>query len=584
MRSSLVLLFGALMLASSLLAVVLFKHLSYPLFWADEAETAMMGRRILEVGYPYVHGPKGTVYSLWHQGAIGIDEATDAYTGSAWAQFYVAAIGEVFAAGSDDPYRKTAWHRLPFALSGFIGLIVLGLGVLPSLPGPNRKLLFSTAYALLLAYSVSLILHLREVRYYGLVVLVGSGILLVFFRRNVFGTLGRVGYGVWIVLLLFLLFNVFYPAFTVFGIAIAVYHAVRIGAGPGSWRARASEWMRAVLPLLVAVAAVLPLLTFFDFVEQGRSWTERFGFDAYLPNLAFVFTSLLRHDFLAPALALRVAALALRPARAVLEESQAQRQRLEIASFLFQLIVIYAVFIAQLPFLFERYFIVLSPLVILLLLLDAFSVYDFVRAAPRADGTGRNHRLRLTRRIGRVAGLVSLACFAGSVWIRAPEFASRLYEVTHRYQGPLDFVIPYLAAKYPEAQDLVIATNYEGGAYQYYLDSHVTVGFYAMRLERDMGIQPDVIIPRPWSEQLEELRTLSERVSYESTRFPVENLHWNNLPALSPRATRSTAHRFRTPVPVDGGRPPLVVLERSASPASEPPGHSGSGRGGALLR
>jgi hypothetical protein len=557
-----VLLSGALVLASALFAFVLFKHLSYPLFWADEAETAMMGRRILEVGYPKVHGPKGTVYSLWHRGAIGVDEGTDAYTGSPWAQFYVAALGEAFAARTDDRYQKTAAHRLPFALAGFVGVALLALAVLPSIGNTQRKLVFSTSYALLLAYSVSLILHLREVRYYALVVLVCSAILLVFFRRHVFGTLRRGAYGIWLAGLLLLLFNVFYPAFGVLLIAMGLHHVRRAGSDSGPPRERMVGWLRESLPMLLAAACVLPLLTFFDFLEQGRSWADRFGFDGYFDNLAFVCTSLLRHDFLAPALALRVAAIALRPSPAVLQGS-AHRQRLEIASFLLLLIGVYALLIAQVPFLFERYFIVLSPLVSVLLLLDAFSVYDSIRVAPRFGAL---------RWSGRLAVLVSMACFAGSVWIRAPEFQGRLYEVTHRYQGPLDFVIPYLADKYPEAQDLVIATNYEGGSYQYYLDAHVTVGFYAMRLERDMGIQPDIIIPRPWAEQLEELRVLSEREPYQSKPFPVENLPWNNLPALSPRGTRSTAHRFRTPLPAEAGPPPLIILERVNSAADPPAG------------
>ena len=43
----------ALILAGAVFfGVLLGKHLSYPLFWADEAETAMFARRVLEHGYP----------------------------------------------------------------------------------------------------------------------------------------------------------------------------------------------------------------------------------------------------------------------------------------------------------------------------------------------------------------------------------------------------------------------------------------------------------------------------------------------------------------------------------------------------
>ena len=41
----------------------------------------------------------------------------------------------------------------------------------------------------------------------------------------------------------------------------------------------------------------------------------------------------------------------------------------------------------------------------------------------------------------------------------------------------------------------------------------------------------------------------------------MQNLRWNNSPALSPRADHPTAHRFETPLPSEGA-PQLVILER----------------------
>ena len=54
---------AACALAALLLGVFLFKHLSYPLLWDQEAVTAAFGGRILEHGYPKVHGPKNAVYA-----------------------------------------------------------------------------------------------------------------------------------------------------------------------------------------------------------------------------------------------------------------------------------------------------------------------------------------------------------------------------------------------------------------------------------------------------------------------------------------------------------------------------------------
>ena len=59
--------------------------------WHDESETAMFGTRVLEYGYPKIHGERNVVYSLWHANGVGIHEGTDAYTGSPWVQYYVGA-------------------------------------------------------------------------------------------------------------------------------------------------------------------------------------------------------------------------------------------------------------------------------------------------------------------------------------------------------------------------------------------------------------------------------------------------------------------------------------------------------------
>ena len=48
----------------ALFAVVLLPRLSSPLLWHDEGDTAMFATRILEVGYPKVHGPRNVLYEF----------------------------------------------------------------------------------------------------------------------------------------------------------------------------------------------------------------------------------------------------------------------------------------------------------------------------------------------------------------------------------------------------------------------------------------------------------------------------------------------------------------------------------------
>ena len=94
---------------------------------------------MLRFGYPKVHDGHNTLYSLWQpwrDAGIGIDEASDAYTGSPWLQYYVGALGVALGEGSADLYTRSALVRLPFALLGCAGL---ALALLDAAPGLRRE-------------------------------------------------------------------------------------------------------------------------------------------------------------------------------------------------------------------------------------------------------------------------------------------------------------------------------------------------------------------------------------------------------------------------------------------------------------
>lgn len=529
--------------ASLFVLVSLFHELGHPLLWHDESETAMFATRVLHYGYPKIHGERNVLYSLWHANGVGIHEATDAYTGSPWGQYYVGALGVMLGRDMEDLHERTARVRAPFALAGVAGLVWLALAAWP-LFGPDRLARWTGAalYACALAYSVNVLLHLREARYYGLAMLAIASVLWLWQRRE---RMGRPLAGeIALTLVLVALFHTFHPAFAALGIALALQAAARAWRVGGSVPDRARHFLRASGPLLAAAALALPALLFFDFLDQTRGWVERFA-DTRTPirNLGSVGWTLARYEFGLAALVLRVAVAAFVP-----RELAAPRRR--FATTLATLVAVYALVVAQIPFLFERYFVVLGPLVSLMAVLDGRTLWEAARQGEPA------------RRHGAIGGL-ALASLAVALAFaaRMPEFAAHVGAFGETYRGPLDFVIPYLDAKYDDPSALVIATNYEEPAFMFYLESQVTVGFYGAALERDREIQPDVIVPRPWPDHLGVLKELSERVPYTATSFPVQNLPWNNNPALSPRADHATAHRFRTPAPREGA-PELVILER----------------------
>jgi hypothetical protein len=75
---------AGLALAVALFAGLLFGRLAWPLLWQDEGETAMFARRVLEYGYPKIHGERNVVYQFGFDVARGIKERHDAYIGTTW--------------------------------------------------------------------------------------------------------------------------------------------------------------------------------------------------------------------------------------------------------------------------------------------------------------------------------------------------------------------------------------------------------------------------------------------------------------------------------------------------------------------
>jgi len=161
---------GLLLLAVALFATLLFKNISYPLMWQDEGETAMFATRVLEYGYPRVHGPRNVLYEFGTNIALGVKEQFDAYIGTTWGHFYFAVPGVLWARSTGDFYAKTARLRIPFAAAGAFGVAIWALALTPVFGGDRRRaLVFVASFFALTAGSISLLLHLREVRYYSLV-------------------------------------------------------------------------------------------------------------------------------------------------------------------------------------------------------------------------------------------------------------------------------------------------------------------------------------------------------------------------------------------------------------------------------
>lgn len=536
------------LLPGAFLGWLVFAGLAHPLFWADEGETAMFGRRILEYGYPKVHGDRNVVYQFGPNIALGVDERTDAYIGTTWGQFYFAVPGLWWAQGTPDPWAKTARARLPFALAGALGLALFACAARPALP-PRRRAAFTAAFLACACLSLSLVLHLREVRYYPLVVLLVGAIVFVQLRFAVFRQLGVRGYALAQGVLLFLLFNTFFAAFFSVLAALALE--------------RARHGVRALLPLLPALLAVAPLLLWFETLPTASAIARELalGPRELLENLRIVGAHLLRHEFLLPALVCRAALFACDRAAQRRGEPRADAALRSASAFVWLLAGTVALLGLANPLPLERYFVVTSPLFTLAFLLDAFALAP---AVARAAGQERGVRAgRAT-----VAALVALVLVAR--FSAFGEVADHLRSLGQPYRGPIDEIVSWVRERYPEPASLVIATNYEELPLMYYLDSHVIVGLTLANLVEDRRLEPELVIPRRrWRSSLPEALAFLRRGRWERETLPVVDLHYNNNPALSRSRFLPDPHRFETALPASEDEA-LVIYRRSSLPRQEP--------------
>ena len=520
--------------ALALFAGMLLPGLSSPLFWHDEGDTAMFATRILEVGYPKVHGPRNVLYEFGAPLAVGVKESRDAYIGKPWGDYYFAVPGVWWARGSDDPHERTFRVRLPFALAGALGVAVWLWGVLPALPR-RRRALFAASYFTLSAVSISLLLHLREARYYALLVLVLGALLVLHLRSVVLHARARRRDAVATALLFPILFQVFsvawFPALA-WCAADAAREAWRAGDGP----ARARRVLRALAPCAAGAALTLPALVWFETFGVASRFAEAQGAGVarWLANAGAVLSHFARHEWLVAAIVARVAAsgFARRASPTARETTHAARA---VASRLCSFAAAYAAFGCIDPLVYERYFVALSPALTLSFLLDAFSCASLLPEAPRG--------------LRRAAAATLALLVAGSLAARRGEIAGHVAELRTPVHGPLDFVVARLREQYADPTALLIATNYEAQPLMFYLGSRVIVGLAGGDLARERALEPDVVIPRRrWPRSLAELRGFLARARWDEERLPVEDTHYNQVPSLSPSAATPDPHRFTTPV------------------------------------
>ncbi|MDD5355958.1 MAG: hypothetical protein PHY56_05450 [Candidatus Omnitrophica bacterium] len=526
-------LFGVFCLLIILFAFSLFKNIGYPLLWNDEAETAMYATRILNYGYPKVHDGRNVVYiSSKIPVEAGIDGRSDAYLGGVWGQYYFGAIGEFFAQKTNDIYIKTAVLRIPFALIGFIGVVIMALAVINIFKKRlTDKLLFLIFFVFLELLSVSLALHLREVRYYSLVVFLSAGIFYAYINYRFIEKINFASYFFITTALLLFLFNTFPPTYFIFLISIGLYESLDLLR-----RRRLKGFIINLSPLVASFITVIPFLIFFKIFSIGRGDLAR----AFQITLAVQYVKIisllhffLKYEFLSLVLVVKLILVSVsfylrrsdRLKSVNQEKMEEINRKAQISNFLSLFFVIYLLVITKVPVfvIYERYYIILQLVLVIVLLLDVLLIFEYISNISCSPVTK-------TRAKVIILFLISVTFLLGGLGKIGP-VKNHIYEIFHRYQGPLDFVIPYIRTNYKNPEELVIATNYEEYSYMYYLGSKTTIGHEDNNLEEDLMLQPDIVIFRKsYPQDIQIFNDFLQKERYARVSFPCFDYPVNNIP------------------------------------------------------
>ena len=100
----------------------------------------------------------------------------------------------------------------------------------------------------------------------------------------------------------------------------------------------------------------------------------------------------------------------------------------------------------------------------------------------------------------------------------------------------------------------------------FYLGSRVIVGLALGNIEEERALDPDVVIPRRrWPRSLAELRPFLARGRWQEEPLPVQDIHTNETPSLTPSPSNPDPHRFVTPWSPPGDRRALRLYHRLGS-------------------
>ena len=548
-----------LVLLLILLVFSVFKNIQYPIIWGDEADTVMYAERILDYGYPKVHDGVNSLNYDMISGKVGVNEEYDVWTVTMWGQYYFTSVGARLARNVEDIYTKTLLLRIPHGIVGLIGILTIPFIVTPSIKSKDKKVYLWISYVFLTLFSVSLILHIQEVRSYALSIFFASMFLNIFVRYKFYKSIGSVVYYVFGFIILFLFANTFPPGYMSLIASIGVYvlisnfYYVKRNKKVFDWSKLIIDTTKDVLPIALSGVAMLPILRFFETskVSQRAYIDMKFGWYIYSLYVTRVINFMFKYHFLGLFVFLIIALFAFEIVSKKISFKKSFLnivQKEKVFTFLTFIFVLYIPVVAITPYMFDRYFVFLQPLLSLMISFGLILVFERIRkitpAGKRANST-------------QIFSYALVLVFAVGLILNIEIYKGRIYELSNKYIGPMDYIVNYVQENFQDTQSLVIDTNIEQPVLMYYLGSQVICDD-----SPDCFSEPsDIIIPRRGFLQdnfVQRVEGHMGRAEYEEVKLPILDYPANNIPELS----LGLRHLFVTPVTENDSEKVILYVKK----------------------
>ena len=530
-------------IAALLICVAAYKNISYPLLWNDESETAMTARQVLKYGYPKVHDGKHTIFIADNPLWLGYKKSYDANISIPWGNYYFGAIGVWLAGTTVDIYRQTALVRLPYTTIALIGLMMFGLAMRRFFTRSLSFRLFFAVFLLLEMLSVNMLVHIREARYYSLVIFICACYFYLFATFHFHRNYSKAKYLLLLSILLLLAYNVNAIAYGAMALTTGLYQIYawcqyRFGRRNAVFRFDMKESIWLISPLIFTAILIIPELSFFETFRMAALANAYYhnSTGKMLMNLKEIFHVMCDFDLLyafAIIWVIRVSCTLLIHRAAISGDERIIKLK-GISLFMSLFFAVFILIAARMPFLFSRYFIVLQPVLILMLLTDMLIAIEYIKYLDRP------------RVLTAVGVLYSCICLVNIAAIDN-HISDYLGQMFTPYRGPLDFYIPALQKRFPNPGGIVIATNYEELSFEYYLGCQVILGYknqFQEYNEEELGkYSPDVLIIRPASAfDKRPYEYYMTHGRFQKVTFPVKDWPVNNMADLD----LFVRHQFKT--------------------------------------